>query len=131
MRVHLLACALTVSALSFASAARADVAGPHDVCDVEGLGCTSCWEPYGGSGGGAGSDYATCAADATSKGLVDACQDGQGAGDNHYFCPKGVTVGKKTVGGGCSIGAVPAGGVTAGVLAALGLAALLRRRSRR
>lgn len=120
-----------VSSLSLAGAARADVAGPRDVCDVEGLGCTTCWEPYGENGGSGTSDFATCSAAATAKGLVDACQDGAGAGDNHYFCPKGVTVNKKTVGGGCSIGAVPAGGVTFGVLGGLGLAALLRRRARR
>ena len=128
MRFHVIVCALVLSTLSLARVARADVPGPKETCDVEGRGCTSCWKPYGASpDGGDPSAFSTCSADAEAKGLVDACQDNSGAGDNHYFCPKGVSVEKKTAGG-CSIRPGACSDATAGFLAALCLASLVRRR---
>ena len=116
-----------------AGAALADVPGPRDECDVEGLGCESCWESYG-KGEEDVKAFSECADPKKAKGLVEACRHRQGAGDSVFFCPEGKNVQKVTVGGGCA-GCTVGGEGLSGALAALGigvgLAAMRRRKAAR
>jgi uncharacterized protein (TIGR03382 family) len=121
------------ASLFFATvSASADVpgGGSSSHCDVTDKGCTRCSGSIG-EPPDAGGAYADCVAAATANGLVDACQDYVYADEDHWFCPKGVTIEKTS--SGCSIEAAPAGAMSAmglGVLAALGLL-VARRRARR
>jgi hypothetical protein len=125
MRNLLLAFALVLSSLSAAGLARADVPGPHEVCNAEGLGCTACTT----TPGGADPAEQKCIDDALAQGLVLACTDGVSVEDV-YYCPKGVTVPKSTTGG-CSIGSGAAAGNLLAAGAALAAVGLLARRARR
>ena len=114
-------------------AAAADVPGPRDECDVEGLGCESCWQHYG-SGEADEKAFTECADAKKAKGLVEACRHRAGAGDSVFFCPEGKGVEKVTKGGGCAGCAVGEGGLS-GALAAVGIglavAAMRRRKAAR
>lgn len=103
--------------------ARADVPGPRATCDADGLGCTLCTTTPGADDPA----YQKCVSDAAAKGLLLACEDGGASLINEYYCPEGVTVDKTT---GCSIGRGAASGLTAALLAAFGILAAARRRSR-
>jgi MYXO-CTERM domain-containing protein len=121
---------LLAALLTTTSTALADVPGPKPRCDAEGRGCTECWQHYGSSPESE-KTFAECRDAATAKGLVEACRHGQGAGDAVFFCPKGVKVETKIVGGGCAGCAVGAGaspGALAVIAAGLGALALRRRR---
>lgn len=122
-----LASLLGVSMIS--GVALADIPGPRDECEVEGLGCETCWEHYGSSPGDAAA-FKECSEAKKGKGLREACRHRQGAGDSVFFCPEGKSPEKVTKGGGCAGCSVGEGGLS-GALAALGLGvglAALRRR---
>jgi MYXO-CTERM domain-containing protein len=117
----------------FGTTAAADVPGPKPRCDAEGRGCTECWRPYGTNPDNQRA-FETCRDAAKSKGLVEACHHRQGSGDAVFFCPAGVTVETKIVGGGCAgctIDAAATPGTFAALAASLAAIALLRRRARR
>ncbi|MBK8253763.1 MAG: hypothetical protein IPK82_13985 [Polyangiaceae bacterium] len=80
--------------------ARADVPGPREECEVDGLGCEACWQSYG-SGEDDQKAFNECAEKLKAKGLSEACRHRQGAGDSVFFCPAGVNAGKTVKGGGC------------------------------
>jgi len=126
MRNLMLALTLVASSLCASGLARADVPGPREVCEDEGLGCTTCTTTPGGD-----PDFDKCVSDATAKGLVLACEDGSASVQSSHYCPKGVTVPKSTTGGssGCAVGSGAAGELmSAGAaLTMIALLALARR----
>lgn len=127
----LLCLAGSLTLLLASRTASADVPGPRPVCAVEGLGCTSCWQPAG-SNEDSLKTFGDCQKDAVATGLVRACSQGQGAGELVYFCPKDTKVETKIVGGGCAGCATGAGSAPTGLLAlalGLGIAAMRRRRA--
>nr|WP_240807087.1 MYXO-CTERM sorting domain-containing protein [Polyangium spumosum] len=116
---------------TFTVLAAADVPGPRNECDVEGLGCQSCWGHYGDSPSDK-EQFELCAAPLREKGLVEACRHRQGAGDSVFFCPAGVKPETRVVGGGC--GACASAGAAGGAgmvvfLAGMGIAWARRRRT--
>lgn len=122
---------LVTACLTLTSAASADVPGPKPRCDAEGRGCTECWRHYGSSPDDEKA-FAECRDAAKAKGLHEACSHRQGAGDAVFFCPEGVKVETKIVGGGCAgctIEGAAAPGAMALVAAGLGVLALRRRRA--
>jgi hypothetical protein len=126
--------ALGVLWLGGLGVARADVPGPRSVCDAEGRGCVSCWRSYRGADEDK-KQYEECARGPKAKGMVEACSNRQGAGDEVYLCPPGANVPMKTVGGGCAgcaVGSTPleVGSAALGLAVALGLARMGRSRSR-
>ncbi|MDI1428443.1 MYXO-CTERM sorting domain-containing protein [Polyangium sorediatum] len=130
-RVRIFFSTLLVIALStFTAIAAADVAGPHNVCDVEGLGCQQCYWNYDRDPGDQ-PNFDRCAGPLREKGLAEACRHKQGAGDVVFFCPAGVKPETRVVGGGCG-GCTTAGAAEgAGMLvfaAGLGIAWTRRRR---
>ncbi|MFT3768719.1 MAG: MYXO-CTERM sorting domain-containing protein [Minicystis sp.] len=129
-RVLLLSIAAFTTLLAFSPAASADVPGPRPQCDAEGKGCTLCWHDFGGDPERAKA-YEECTAAAKARGLVKACDHGERSGVAEYFCPPGVKVETKIVGGGCAGCAMDAGAapdVLAAAAAGLGILALRRRR---
>jgi hypothetical protein len=118
--------------LGISSAAQADVPGPKPRCDAEGRGCTECWRPYA-SNPESQKAFKACRDAAKQKGLGDACHHRQGAGDAVFFCPEGVKVETKIVGGGCAgcaIDAAASPGALAAIAAGFVALALRRRRAR-
>jgi hypothetical protein len=87
-----------LSLLTLEGQAHADIAGPERVCDTDGKSCTRCWNPSRGTEEQYNA-YGECRKAATSQGLVEACSDGNHSGDAVYFCPAGVPVGVKVIGG--------------------------------
>src|SRR5690349_16934832 len=96
-RIALLTAAVTL----IATHAMADVPGPRERCQAEGLGCESCWEHYG-QGPEDVARYKACRDPLVAKGFVEGCRERQGAGDTVYFCPPGKKPETKIVGGGCA-----------------------------
>ena len=122
--------AIVLAFLAAPRTAEADAPGPRAVCKTEGLGCEQCWRPYGG-GKPDREEYASCSEAKLEKGLVEACHEKQGGGDNVFFCPKGAKVLTRVEYfgcGGCTVGAQPGLGTLLVVVA--GLAALVLRRRR-
>ncbi len=120
-----------VLGLLAADVAHADVPGPRNVCDVEGLECQACWRSFGGSPEDE-AQFSACAQPLRDKGWAEQCSHRQGAGNQVYFCPQGVAPKTVTRGGGCGaceIAAAPSAAVTG---LAFGLIAIgVVRRSRR
>lgn len=115
-----------------APAALADVPGPREVCETEGMACESCWQPYGGPEEQAG--FEACKAPLAAKGYVEGCRNRQGAGDSVYFCAPGATPEKVTKGGGCgacTVGSTSTTGAFVAMAIGLGLLAARRRKSPR
>ena len=113
--------------------AHADVAGPRDVCETEGLQCETCWEHYGDDPGG-NEAFNKCKEALTAKGYTESCRNRQGAGDNVVFCAPGTEAHKVTKGGGCggcSLGEGAATNALLGVSLTLALLALRRKKSPR
>lgn len=108
-----------LAGLLSSGAALADVPGPRDECEVEGLGCELCWEHYSANEEDSKA-FNECAEPKKAKGLVEACRHRSGAGDSVFFCPQGKSVEKVTRGGGCAGCTVGEGGLS-GALAALGI----------
>jgi MYXO-CTERM domain-containing protein len=119
--------------------ASADVPGPRQVCDTEGLTCGSCWDSYGQCPADAPAsacpeeaEYDKCITAQLAKGYVEACREQQGSGENVYYCPPGTQVQTVTKGGGCG-GCSLGSSTTSGALLALafGLSLLVARRRER
>jgi MYXO-CTERM domain-containing protein len=121
--------------LAQSSVASADVAGPRELCDVEGLPCESCWQHYGSNPADEAA-FTACREALAAKGLFESCRHRQGAGDTIYFCPPGMSAEKTTryVGGGGCAGCATSNDAPGAALAALavglGIAAVRRRRAR-
>jgi len=108
--------------------ALADLPGPRQECEAEGMGCETCWQHYGQSPEGAEA-FAKCRDPLIARGLVEACRNRQGAGDAVFYCKPGVKVETETRGGGCAGCTVGAGEASGAVLAlALGIGMLAMRR---
>jgi MYXO-CTERM domain-containing protein len=124
--------AVVLGLLSAGSPARADLPGPREVCETDGLACETCWQHYGASPEN-DETFNKCKEPLLAKGYKETCRNRQGAGDNVVFCAPGVTAPKVTKGGGCGGCAIGAGDLSNAALAALaGLGALaLRRRKAR
>jgi MYXO-CTERM domain-containing protein len=125
---------VAIFGLALTHEARADVPGPREVCEAEGLTCETCWERYG-SDAKEKETYEACAAPLREKGYTEGCRDRQGAGDQVFFCANGAKPKRVTRdfgGGGCA-GCVVAGnegGWPALTISALALAGALYRRRR-
>jgi len=129
----LAAAALSIWITLCALPARADVAGPRDVCETEGLPCETCWQHYGDDPGGTES-FNKCKEAVIAKGYTETCRNNQGAGDNVVFCAPGTEAHKVTKGGGCggcSLGEGAATNALLGVSLTLALLALRRKKSPR
>lgn len=116
-----------------AQAARADVPGPREVCETEGLACETCWQHYGSDPDGDAA-FAQCKDPLVAKGYTESCRNRQGAGDNVVFCAPGTQAQKVTKGGGCggcSLGEGAAGNALLGLSLGLALLAARRKRSAR
>ena len=121
--------ALVLALLAAPRTAAADAPGPRPVCKTEGFACEQCWQHYGG--GPDEATYTSCKDATIAKGLVEACREKQGGGDNVFFCPKGAKVPTRIEYfgcGGCTVGAQP--GLGALMVVAAGLAAFVLRRRR-
>lgn len=90
--------ALALSCLALSAPARADMPGAPR-CDAEGKGCESCWREYSQK---ESEQFVACRDAALQRGLQEACQHRQGAGDAVYYCPSGTVVKRKASGGGCA-----------------------------
>lgn len=105
-----------LAAVLWSSLATADVGPRPAPCNVQGLGCTSCVERFGGD------NDAGCAADALDAGLVlSDCTDRVGASETRHYCPSGVRVGRA-----CGCAGSPDAFTAAAAVVLLGL----RRRAR-
>ncbi|MFO0587165.1 MAG: hypothetical protein U0441_06495 [Polyangiaceae bacterium] len=113
-----------------ARGARADVAGPRDVCEFDEKTCASCWEPYGKPPEGDPA-FKTCQESATAKGYKESCRNRQGAGDNVVFCAEGASAQKVTKGGGCGGCSLGEGAAENALLGAGAVAAMLAARRRK
>lgn len=113
-----------------AGAARADVAGPRDVCEFDEKTCTTCWEPYGKPPEGDAA-FKTCQEGAVAKGYKESCRNRQGAGDNVVFCAEPTSAQKVTKGGGCGGCSLGEGAATNALLGASAVALLFAARRRR
>lgn len=129
MTSRLLPTAVLVALLVASRAASADVPGPKPHCDAEGHGCAECWRPYAAHPDSQKA-FDACQDAAKAKGLVEACGHRQGAGDAVFFCPQGVAVKTKIVGGcaGCALDASAAPDGLGAMAVGLGVLALRRRR---
>ncbi len=124
---------LVVGLLAVAPPARADIPGPREVCETEGLACESCWQHYGTSPEDAAA-FDRCKEPLVAKGYTEACRERQGAGDQVYFCAPGATPQRVTKGGGCggcTVGSGAASNALLGLAAGLALLALRRRKAPR
>ncbi|MDI3281836.1 MYXO-CTERM sorting domain-containing protein [Polyangium sp. 15x6] len=133
-RVRIFFSTLLVIAIStFTALAAADVAGPRNVCDADGLDCQKCYWHYGREPGDQ-TEFEQCAGPLREKGLAEACRHKMGAGDEVFFCPAGVKPETRVVGGGCG-GCTTAGAAEGAGLfvfaAGLGIALARRRRMAR
>lgn len=124
---------VVMALLVTAPAARADVPGPREVCETEGLACEICWQHYG-NGPEDEKTFNDCKAPLLAKGYTEACRNRQGAGDNVAFCAPGVAAQKVTRGGGCggcALGAGDASNAFLGLATGLGILAMRRRKAAR
>jgi hypothetical protein len=123
-----LAVGVLIALLAPPISAAADVPG-KPVCDESVRGCTRCWRPYLRDTPKAAAEmkaFEECREGVKAKGLVLACVTEQlGPGDEHFFCPPGVTMKTVPLGGSCAACTIGAVAPSMLVTAAAGIAALV------